>query len=137
MKHIAIILLLSLLVGCMSYSWKTDDEKYDVYTGKECTATQPLFLNKMEGKPLYAFYPHEISTHTAFDSEGIVVAKIPKGCKFFITESGRERGGDGHVWDYLIGEIKVQNINEPIRFEYLVGLTGHQRYEIPFKPVTR
>ncbi len=134
--HIFLLLMLGCLLGCVSYSWKLDDFAYAEFTKKECVTTRHLFLNNREGKSSYAFCTHGLSIIKSPNYEGILVATIPEGYKVNILEAGREKGRDGHVWDYLLGEISIGNEAKPIRFEYLVGLTDTTQRDIPFKHVT-
>lgn len=133
---IVLLAILGCLTGCFSYSWKLGDSEYSEFIDKECVTTKVLYLNNRKGKSPHAFYVHSLSMIKSPGYEGSVVQAIPEGYTVFVTGAGREKGGDGHVWDYLIGEITIKDSPEPIKFEYLIGLAGNIRREIPFKAAT-
>lgn len=127
------IVAICCLTGCSSRSWLLDDSVFPAYINKDCVTTRDLYLNDATGGIPYAFYACSLSEIASPSYEGTVVAKIPAGYQVRILHAGRERGGDGHVWDYLIGEIVISNSHDPVKFQYLVGLAGDLHKGIPFK----
>jgi hypothetical protein len=140
MKQFAFILLV-LLCGCASSSERGEPQRYGAWVGQVAFLDREMTL--YEAKPhQFTFTPYVLSrgklsgVSTDKDPIGRTVAVVPTGAEIRIVAFKRQRGGDGHVWDYLLGELRLSPEGATIPFEYLVGLADVQR-ALPFSATLR
>ena len=115
-----LFILALALSGCVTDI--TQYAPYDQYASHTVTLVKPMNLWKME-EHQYKFYPHSlIPTNWDMNSAGVLVTTLPKGSPLRITHVKRFYGLDVNTIEAL-GELKIDEISDPITFEYLWAIS--------------